>query len=68
MGAIAAERCRRDQGAGALIRARQTDAVRISERGDSRGERGSVPVSNPQLPPDFEGKQSAWQEDIEPVQ
>ena len=24
----------------------------------------SVPVSNPQLPPDFEGKQSAWQEGI----
>src|SRR4249920_3034594 len=24
----------------------------------------SVPVSNPQVPPDFEGKQSAWQEGI----
>ena len=24
----------------------------------------SVPVSNPQLPPDFEGKQSAWQKGI----
>ena len=24
----------------------------------------SVPVSNPQLPPDLEGKQSAWQEGI----